>query len=127
MANYENCRSITQIAGSAVTIGRFVKRAADGQCDHVGVAQADVDGICAEDQATVGRAFPMIVPDGCIAKVEAGAAINDGDLIATDNVGRAIVHVAAVDNVCVGRAQGTVANAGEFVSIQFMIMRVDAG
>lgn len=127
MATYESCRSITAKAGTAVSIGRFVVRAADGMYDHVGTAQGDVDGICGESQATVGDVFPMIVPDGGVAKVEAGAAIADGDLIASDNVGRAITHVAAVDNVACGRAMGAASAAGEFISIQFVHKRVDAG
>lgn len=127
MAFYEKTSATTGIAGSAVSIGRFVALAADGQYDHVAVAQGDVDGICGETQATVGNTFPLIPLDGAMAKVEAGAAVAVGDLVASDNVGRAITHVAAVDNVACGRAITAANNAGEFITIQAIHKRVDAG
>ena len=126
MATYESARSITGIVGSAITEYRFVTLAADGQYDHSASAQGNVDGISGETVATVGRDFPLIVADGGLSKIEAGATVAVGDLVATDTVGRAITHVAAVDNVAVGRAR-TGGAIGEIISIQFMHMRTDAG
>lgn len=127
MAWYDNCRTITGIAGTAVTIYRFVALAADGQMDHVASAQGDVDGIAGESQATVGRDFPVVLPDGALCKVEAGAAVAVGALVSSDASGRAITHVAAVDNVAVGRAWSAASAAGDIITIQFVHKRTDAG
>jgi len=128
MSFFENCRAITATAGAAVLIGRFVRIDSTGKASHVGTAQAIVDGICGMSEPTVGHTFPMIIADGCIAKVEAGAAVNVGDLIASDNVGRAIPFVDAAGNVAVGECVANpAAGAGTFVSIQFLHKKTGAG
>lgn len=125
MAIHESCRSITGEAGSAITKFRFVNMASDGQYDHVATGQllsiGCPDGISAEAQATVGAAFALVVPDGGIAKVEAGGAITRGALITSDTSGRAVAFTAGTPNrhSC-GRAQAAATGAGEVISIQFM-------
>lgn len=127
MAWYDNCRVITAENGSTSTIYRFGVFAADGQWDDATAAQGNVDGIAGTGSTTVGEAIPVIIPDGCIAKVEAGAVTTAGGLASSDASGRAIDHVAAVDNVAVGRFLEAAGAAGEIIRMQFVHKRVDAG
>lgn len=121
MSTYQSCRTISRIAGSAISVYRFVVLAAgDSKYDHVGVAQADLDGIAAESVAADGDVFPMVVPDGGIAKVEAGAPVSVGDTIGSDNVGRAITAVSGVGNFTAGKALTAAGAAGDIIEIQFL-------
>jgi len=121
MATYESTRAISRIAGSAVTVYRFVAFAAgDSKYDHVGVAQARMDGICGESVSTDGDVFPMVVPDGGIAKVEAGAAVAVGAFVGSDNAGRAITAVSGAGNYRAGLALTAASAAGEIIEIQFI-------
>lgn len=127
MSVYENAKAVTVKAGTAVTIHRFVALAADGLVDHVAGAQGDADGVAGETQATVGGTLPMAVLDGALLKVEAGAAVSVGDLIASDASGRAIVWVDSVGNKCLGRAHGAASGAGEIITIQGSPKKVGGG
>lgn len=104
-------------AGTAVTLYRFVLRAADGQYDHSG-STAEADGVAAETQATVGGAFPIAKMDGAIMKVEAGAAVTVLDVVGSDASGRAITHVSGVGNWRLGKALDAAAGAGEIIRVQ---------
>lgn len=127
MAAYtESARSITAIAGSTVTHYRFVVIAADGQADHAGTAQIAVDGVCGMD-ATVGVEFPMMVADGGVVKVAAGAAVTRGAAVATDNAGKVIAWVDAAGNVATGRALEAATAADEVIAIQFVHKETGAG
>jgi len=119
MAFEQTVRTIDGEAGSAVTPYRFVVLAADGQYDHAGSAQGAVDGIAMEDADAAGKVIPIALQDGCICKVEAGAAIVVGNEISTDASGRAIPVGAANGNLKHGRALEAASAAGEIVSIQF--------
>ncbi|RLE25527.1 MAG: hypothetical protein DRJ50_02805, partial [Actinobacteria bacterium] len=114
------------IAGSTVTLYKFVALAADGFIDNAAGAQGDVNGICGEG-VTIGDTCPMVVPDGGVAKVMAGAAVSVGDDVACDASGRAIAWVDAAGNVCLGTALGAATVAGEIISIQFYAKKVGAG
>ena len=54
MVSAQNVEIFSGEAGSAVTRYRFVVRAADGQYDHVGTAQTEMDGVAAESVSAVG-------------------------------------------------------------------------
>ena len=123
MATYQAPRTVSCPAGSAVTIYRFVRLDTDGQYDHVASAQARMDGICSESVGTVGKTFPMVTPDGCIAKVEAGGSFAIGDTIASDSSGRAIAAVSAVGNFTAGIARTASTGSGQIVEIQFLVDR----
>jgi hypothetical protein len=125
MATSQAICTISATAGSAVTVYRFVAIAADGKYDHVGVAQARADGICAETVAADGDVFPMVIPNSCIAKVTAAATLTAGDFVASDNVGRAIAAVSTIGNFTLGvvRAGGV---SGDVIEIQFMVDRDQA-
>ena len=128
MAYTESCRAITVEAGSAVVAHRFLAIAADGQADHAAVAQGDVDGICGETTTVVGTAIPMIVPDGGVAMVEAGAAISRGALVGCQvTTGKAITWVDAAGNKCMGRAMEAAGADGNIIAIQFLPKKVGAG
>jgi hypothetical protein len=126
MATYQAPRTVSSPAGSAVTIYRFVRLDTDGQYDHVGTAQARIDGICAESVGTVGKTFPMVVPDGCIAKVEAGGSFSVGADIASDSSGRVIAAVSGVGNFTAGIARTASTGSGQIVEIQFLVDRDQA-
>ena len=90
-------------------------------------AQGRADGVSQETQATVGDTVPMQPMDGGVVKLEAGAAVTRGSLIASDTVGRVIDHVAAVDNHALGKALDAAAAAGEIIRVQNGPVIVDAG
>lgn len=117
MATYQAPRGVNVEAGTAVTIYRFVVKAADGQYDHSG-AEAEADGVCGESQATVGAAFPMALLDGAILKVEAGAAVSLLDTVASDSVGRAVTHSSSAGNFRLGKALDAATAAGEIIRVQ---------
>lgn len=127
MAFAISCKAITVQAGTAVTIYRMVAIASDGQADHVAGAQGDVDGVCGESEATVGQPFAMVVPDGGVAMIEAGAAVALGALIASNASGQAITWVDAAGNVCMGRALEAAAASGDVIAVNFLPKKVGAG
>lgn len=120
MSTYQSVRTVSRIAGSAISPYRFVVLAAgDSKYDHVAVAQSEMDGISAEGGAADGDTFPMVLPDGSICKIEAGAAVAVGATIGSDNVGRAITHVSGAGNFRGGKALTAAGAAGDIIEIQF--------
>ena len=119
MATFEKCSTITVEAGQAITLYRFLTIAADGQVDEAGSAQGRVDGVSAEAVAAAGDVLPMMVPDGGIAKVEAGASVTRGDVVATDTSGRAITRGASNGDLGWGIALDAASGAGEVIRVQF--------
>lgn len=119
MAAYQNVELFSGEAGSAVTAYRFVVRASDGQYDHVGVAQAEMDGVAAESVADVGGELPIVaMKGGTIALVEAGDVIAVNARVASDNVGRAITAVTGAGNWEAGKALDAAGAAGEIIRVQ---------
>ncbi len=105
-------------AGTAITIYRFVARAADLAYDHVAVAQSEADGVSAESMATVGGCFPVAtMKSGSIVKVEAGDVVALHAVVASDNVGRAITAVSGVGNWRLGKALQAAGAAGEIIPV----------
>lgn len=119
MSNAQNSRAITVVSGAAVRIFRFVTQdSTTGLFSEVGTAQSvRPDGVCAEAVSAINKTFPMVVPDSCVAKVEAGAAVAKGDSIASDNQGRAITAVSGVNNWTMGTAMDAAAGAGEIIRV----------
>jgi hypothetical protein len=130
MAVYSSVRLVTFVSGSLAAghLNKFAVINSSGQAVLNTTAQGPVDGIFGEEitATTAGLAVPLVQPDGCIAKVVAGAAIANGALVGSDTVGRAITHVDAVDTVAVGRALQAASAAGEVISIHFMVQRSSA-
>lgn len=127
MATYQAVTTVSRVAGSAISIYRFVAFASgDSKYDHVGTAQARMDGISAEGVAADGDVFPMVVPNGSIVKVEAGAAVSVGATIGSDSSGRAITAVSTANNWTAGIALTAAAAAGEIIEIQFIVDRDQA-
>jgi hypothetical protein len=121
MATYEGIQTVSRVAGSAITVYRFVAFAAgDSKYDHVGTAQARMDGIAAESVAADGDVFPMVIPNGAIVKVVAGDAVSVGATVASDNQGRAITAVSGAGNWVAGIALTAASAAGEIIEIQFL-------
>lgn len=121
MATYQGVTTVSRIAGSAITVYRYVALAAgDGKYDHAG-AQARVDGVAAETVAADGDVFPMAIPNGAIVKVEAGAAVARGATLASDASGRAITAVSGAGNFTAGIAMEAASAAGEVIEVQFIV------
>ena len=118
MSTYDNTRSVSVVAGSAVTLYRFVKAAADGKFDMAAAAQGRVDGIAADAAAADGDVLPMILP-GCVAKVEAGAAVTRGAIVSTDTSGRAVAQGSSNGDLGWGVALEAASDAGEVIKILF--------
>lgn len=130
MSAYDGLRTISLIAGedlSSTGLHRFGVINSSGQVVKNTTAQGTVDVVIAEAVDAAGKVTQCIIPDGGIAKVMAGAAFSAGALISSDNVGRAITHVASVGNVVVGRAIEAAAAAGDIVKILFSVKAVNGG
>jgi hypothetical protein len=124
MSTSQNVEIYSGEAGSAVTAFRMVVVAADGQYDHVGTAQTEMDGVAAETVATVGGELPIVaLKGGSIVKVEAGAAVTILDEVASDNVGRGITAVSGAGNWVLGKALDAASAAGEIIRVQVAKMR----
>lgn len=118
MSLYEGTKLQSGIAGEALTIYRFVTLQSDGYYDISGAAER-IDGICAETVAAAGDAFPMVIPNGAVALVEAGAATTIGAQCQADSVGRAIDHVTTAGVGRGGVFLTAAAAAGDIVEILF--------
>jgi len=100
----QNVDLISGEAGSACTIYRFVVLATDKQWDMVAGAQGEADGVCAESQATVGGSMPVAtLKQGSILKIELGASLSAGAVIASDTSGKAIAAVSGAGSYRLGR------------------------
>lgn len=120
MARAENLQTLTGTAGSAVSIYRFIALAADGKYDHVGTADTGrPDSVSCEAAAADGDTFAHApVSQPAIAKVEAGAAISVGDLVASDASGKAKTAAAAAAGNHVAGVALTAASAdGEIIEV----------
>jgi len=123
----QNVELFSGEAGSAVTVYRFVVRAADTQYDHVSVAQGEMDGVSAETVPDVGSELPIVaMKSGTIALVEAGAAVALHATVASDNVGRAITAVSTANNWEAGKALDAASAAGEIIRVQLLKQRDQA-
>lgn len=118
MATYQGTKLVSVEAGSAISIYRFIVAAADGQYDHVATAQTRADGVSAQAADAAGKTLAMVIPNGAIAKVEAGAAVSRGAQVASDNQGRAIAHVSGAGNYILGVALDAASAAGEVIRVQ---------
>lgn len=120
MATSQNIQLVSREAGSAVSIYRFVVLAAgDGKYDH-SAAQGAIDGVAAHAAADT-EALAMVIPNGAIVKVEAGAAVARGATVASDATGRVITAVSGVGNFRGGKALDAAAAAGEIIRVQFLV------
>jgi hypothetical protein len=119
MATFQRLNPLSVIAGAVVRIYRFVQLQSDGKYDEVGVAQSRADGVSCQAAAADGDAFSMEPCNGGgIMKVEAGAAITAGALVASDNQGRVIAHVTTAGNHILGVAKEAAGAAGEIIAVQ---------
>lgn len=119
MATYDGVQSVSVVAGSAVSLYRFLTLATDGKVDHSGSAQGRVDGISAEAATGDGKVLPMILPTGAIAKVEVGTGgVTLGAIVATDASGKAIARGASNGDLGWGVAMDA-GDAGDIIRIMF--------
>lgn len=117
MALSESIKTLSGVAGAALTVYRFVQLQTDGKYDPCGDG-GRIDGIAAESVAADLDAFPRVAPDSSEAKVEAGATVSVGDLVDSDATARAITHVSGVGRHRAGIAL-TGGAVGEVITIQF--------
>ena len=112
-------KTISGVAGTAVTVYRFVQRATDdGQYDHAG-AQGRVDGVSFETVAA-GDELPLAIPNGAIVEIELGATLARNAKVASAADGRAIAAVSGAGNFSAGLLlEG--GDAGDVVPMQFIV------
>ena len=126
MAAYNSCRSIPAIAGADLSAAMYKFGVySSGNIVVASVAQSIVDGIIGEGVAS-GGSFPLVVPDGGIAMVMAGASVAVDALVATDASGLAITYVEAVQNTAIGKALKA-ASANDIFPIQFVHKKTGGG
>jgi len=126
MATSQNPEIFSGVAGSACSAYRFVVRAADGQYDHVALAQGEMDGVAAESVPLDCELPVVAMKGGTIAKVEAGAAVALHATVGSDNVGRAITAVSGVGNYEGGKALDAATGAGQIIRVQLLKVRDQA-
>ena len=126
MAQAEIIETITAQAGAAVRLYRFVQLQSDGKFDEVGAAQARADGVAAEAAAADEDYFAMAVMKPSVMKVEAGATVAVGAVVASDDQGRAITAVASAGNFKLGVALSG-GDAGEIIRVLLMSPSEDGG
>jgi hypothetical protein len=107
---------VTVIAGSAISLYRYLELNAAGKFDHADGAQGPVMGVSDDAAAADLDALGMRLMVG-IAKVEAGAAVTRGTAQATDTVGRTINHVSGAGNSITGYAMDAASGAGEIIRV----------
>lgn len=90
MAN-QALNSVTMVpGGAAIARLRFIE-VSGGAVQQVGTAGGNAVGISAvESELNSATAIPVVIFNGGIADVEAGAAVSAGVDVASDNQGRAI-------------------------------------
>lgn len=119
MARAENVQTLSGIAGEVLPIYRFVQLQADGKFDLVGVADTRADMVTAEAAAADGDLLalqPCASPT--IMKVEAGAAVSVGDLVASDATGKAkTAAAAATGQYSMGVAMTAASADGEIIEV----------
>lgn len=117
MTTYESTKNRTVLAGTSISIYRFIIEAADGQHDHSGAGK-DADGVSAEAQSVVGGAVAMAMMNaGGVMKVEAGADVTLLSDVQSDSVGRAIDHSSSTGDYRLGKALEAGA-VGEIIRVQ---------
>lgn len=119
MVTYDGIKTVSVIAGADVSIYRFVQLQTDGKFDHVGAAQGRADGIAAEGAADTEE-FPMVIPNGAIAKVVCGGDVTVGAQVASDNAGKCIAHVTTAGNYILGVALDA-GGDGDVIRILFSV------
>lgn len=120
MSTYQASKAVSGIAGTAVSIHRFVTLASDGEYDHTG-AVGRPDGVSGEDVAIAG-VFPVNIPNGSIVKVEAGGVVAVGDKVASDAVGRAVTDAnPGVAGYWGGIAHTAAAALGDIIEVLFTV------
>jgi len=117
MATSQAVKLISGEAGTAVVVYRLVTLAADGAWDHTG-ADGAPDGVCAETQATVGKVFPIAIPNGAVVKVECGGAVTAGDKLEAMADGKVQDYAGGLGSSWIGKALEAGVD-GQIISILF--------
>lgn len=119
MATSEGVKLISGIAGSAIVVYRLVTLAADGSYDHTG-ADGAPDGVAAESVATVGKVFPLALPNGSIVKMEAGGVVTAGGKLEAMADGKVQDYAGGLGSSFVGKAL-TAGVDGQIISVLFTV------
>ena len=115
MSQSNQLNAVTLIAGSAVSIYRYLAVAADGKVDHAGAAGV-VHGMSGDSADADRDALTVVLPMG-IMKMEAGAAVTRGAQQASDSTGRTVDHSNGAGNYITGVALDAAAGAGEIIRV----------
>lgn len=116
MASYNSTSALPFISAAALTVYRFGILNGSAKLAHVGTAGLRADCIIAESVGAADLAVAGVV-EGCIAKVEAGAAIALGANISSNASGQAIT--ATTGHNIMGKALEAASGANSVISILF--------
>lgn len=119
MAISQSVKIISRVSSAAISIYRFANINGQNVANNT-TAGAFCDGITNEDIAAseVGREVGIVVPDGAIAKLEAGAAFAVNANLASDTSGRGITAVPG--NAIMAKALEAATAAGDIVEVQLL-------
>ncbi len=115
MATAQNGPIISGIAGADLNAYRFGERSGDTITEN-DTAGAFVDGIINEGVLN-GQEVGLVVPDGAIRKVEAGAAISADANVSSAADGQAITATAG--HAVMGKALDAATAEGDIIRILF--------
>ena len=115
MATAQNGPIISGVAGADLTIYRFGVRSGNTVTEN-STAGGFVDGIINETVLN-GQEVGLVVPDGAIRKVEAGAAISAGANVSSAADGQAITATAG--HAIMGKALDAATAADDVIRILF--------
>ncbi len=121
MATSNIVRTIIATSAAALTIYRMGIFNSAGKFIENSVSGGIVDGIAAQTVDAIDKAVPVVVPDGAIVKVEAGATVANGANLMSDTVGRAITATATNNIMLRALEAGAV---GEIIKAQFVFKGV---
>jgi hypothetical protein len=122
MARYEDARTISMIAGEALTMARFVNVQTDETVDMADVAGDIPLGICAET-VVVGDVAPIAYSG--VGYIELGATVAAGAMVSAGTDGVGVAASVITDEHMVGPLlQG--GDDGDIVAIMINIRSVDA-
>lgn len=107
---------LSRIAGSDVTIYRFVKEIGDDVVDRCDTEGEIADGVAGNTQVAGDEVLMYRLGD---VLVEAGEAMDPGDEVMTNTVGRAMIATGGGTNYALGKVRGltSAAVAGDLVSV----------
>ena len=105
-------------ATTVIRKNRFVEVNSSGNVEEISTAGNLPDGVSAEETTATSleQGISVYTFNGQVIVVEAGDAIPAGSMVASDNMGRAVVATSASDRV-IGPAKTAATAAGDLIQV----------